>query len=326
MQLLLVGNYGVGNLGDEVLRQYFLERFPDVAWVTVTASPQGKDDVPRLPGGMRSLLSLRWIRTLKALWSCDGVVFGGGSLFTDAESVRACVLWGIYVLAARLLRKPVSLAFQGIGPFRSRMGEWIARRVIASAAFVSVRDTASMRRVESWGLHKKIVQTSDPVILLLEGKRNVMDTKNVFTVIPRRNSSHSFRVRSQMLARSRPFGATVILSLQPDDPKERLVCENFLALLPGAVLQDVRSLAELSLAVAQSAFVFSERFHGALAALALGVPFEVVAQREGDKLSALGGGSATVGSLRSLALVGEQELRAVLRTVPKFQNQDPRKD
>ena len=30
MRLLLVGNYGVGNLGDEALREYFLKRFPEV--------------------------------------------------------------------------------------------------------------------------------------------------------------------------------------------------------------------------------------------------------------------------------------------------------
>ena len=84
MKCLLVGNFGVGNLGDEALKDYFLQEFSTVDWTVVSADPQGEKEVARLPGGVRSLLKLQWFKTLFAYRSCDAIVFGGGSLFTDA--------------------------------------------------------------------------------------------------------------------------------------------------------------------------------------------------------------------------------------------------
>jgi len=150
-------------------------------------------EVPRLPLGFRSLLR-PWWRTLSAFRSCDAVVFGGGSLFTDTESVKACFLWGWHAWMARVFHKPIILAFQGIGPFRTKMGEGVARRVVQWASFVSVRDDASFVRVRSLGKDTKIVQSWDPAILLMDEEKMPREPKNVFTVIPRGNIGEDFYV------------------------------------------------------------------------------------------------------------------------------------
>ncbi|MEK7137506.1 MAG: polysaccharide pyruvyl transferase family protein, partial [Patescibacteria group bacterium] len=142
MQYLLVGNYGVSNAGDEILREYFLERFPEIDWKVLSAHPE-KGEFPRFPAGLRSFFSLRWLSTLRELRKADGMVFGGGSLLTDTESVRACFIWFLHAAAAWLLHKPIILAFQGIGPFRTKAGEWCSRWVVRRAAFISVRDEES---------------------------------------------------------------------------------------------------------------------------------------------------------------------------------------
>ena len=164
MRALLIGNYGVGNWGDDALRDYFLTAFPEIEWTVVSASarPPVRPErtipiVPRLPLGFRSLFR-PWWRTLRAIARTDAVVFGGGSLFTDSESLFACFLWGMHACVARFFHRPVFLASQGIGPFRTRLGEGIARSVALRSAFLSVRDTASMARVETWGLNKKCIQ------------------------------------------------------------------------------------------------------------------------------------------------------------------------
>jgi len=74
MRLLLVGNYGVGNLGDEALKEYFLTRFPEIDWIVVSANPR-TGEVARLPMGIRSFFWLRWMATLRAYREADGVVF-----------------------------------------------------------------------------------------------------------------------------------------------------------------------------------------------------------------------------------------------------------
>jgi len=164
MRYLLIGNYGVGNIGDEALREYFFHSYSDVDWTVVSAHPR-RGEVPRFPLGVRSLLR-PWWRTFHALHGSDGVVFGGGTLFTDVESVYACVLWWWHAFIARLFGKQVHLAFQGIGPFRTSLGERLARSVVASAATVSVRDLHSFERVKHWRMNKKIILSGLTALVL----------------------------------------------------------------------------------------------------------------------------------------------------------------
>jgi polysaccharide pyruvyl transferase WcaK-like protein len=216
------------------------------------------------------------------------LVFGGGSLFTDIESVRACFLWGLHALAAWLFRKPFFLAFQGIGPFRTRLGERISRWVVRRAAFVSVRDRSSFERVRTWKSNHKCVLSFDPVFLLFLDKKQHRSSQNMFIVIPRPGMGDSFRERALWIMKDRPFSGVRILSLHPDDPGERQVCRELCAALGGtAVVIPVRALPALLEHISSASFVLSCRFHGALAAIALGREMEICRQRDGDKLSSL---------------------------------------
>ena len=287
MTYLLVGNYGVGNLGDEALREYFLLRFPQVQWRVVSAHP-GREELPRLPGGVRSLLSLRWLRTLGALRKSDGMVLGGGSLFTDTESVRACFLWWVHVLSARVLRKRIILAYQGIGPFRTRMGEWFARAAVRSAHFISVRDPLSAVRVRTWRCRADVQETFDPVLSLVEEQKIDLSAQKVLVVIPRNNSDAFLREHLSRLLQSGRFEHVSILSLKPDDSAESAYCQSLRASLrtPGTIVP-VRTLHDLVSSVARGSLVLTQRYHGAIVALALGLELDVIPQTEGDKLDAL---------------------------------------
>lgn len=316
---LLVGNYGTGNFGDEALREYFLSAFPEVQWQVLSAHPQ-EGELPRLPVGLRSFFLTPWWRTLAALRKSDGIIFGGGTLFTDIESVRAPLLWWWHAFICRFLRKPFFLAYQGIGPFRTRVcptsrsalrgaGEWCARWVIAHAAFISVRDQASFERVKLWRKNTNVIQTADPVFSLLVAQKREGGSQKLLVIIPRNNSPFSFRERAMQLQNSGTWSAIHILSLQPDDPKEQQACKDLAAQLHGSVIP-VRTTEDLASEVCAAAFVLSQRFHGALAALALGVPFETMSQGEGDKLSSI----SAMPSAAAAALVseGERQLRSVL--------------
>lgn len=316
MRCLLIGNYGVGNMGDEALKDYFLDAFPEVRWTVVSAHPE-ETGVPRLPLGFRSLLRFRWMRTIRAFRSADAVVFGGGSLWTDVESVYACYLWSFHVLCAVLCRTPVFLAFQGIGPFRSRTGERLARWAVRRSVFLSVRDEASMGRVQSWGLNRKIIQSFDPVFSIMDKQKMNRHIKNVCTVIPRLNSSDAFMAKAISLLRIHPYIHHVqILLLQPDDAGELGIArrlERELGL--PATIVPVRTLQDLLQGVAGSTMVLSERFHGALAALACGIELDIIAQGAGDKLSTLRDRIAagfTAEDARSLIHDGETALREAL--------------
>mgnify|MGYP001321772270 CR=1 FL=1 len=316
MHLLLVGNYGVGNLGDEALKSYFLQAFPEIRWTVLSANPVEPYELPRLPFGLRSLFSLGWLRTLRALRRSDGVVFGGGSLFTDVESVKACWLWWWHVRIARFFGKPCYLASQGIGPFSTRMGERLAKDAVRLSSFLSVRDTTSAGRVRSWGMRTEVIQTFDPVLSLLKAEKVGVRSNSVFVLIPRRNTTPSFLSAVRKAMEDSGSSSARVLLLQPDDPAERSVAETIIQELPGAIVKEARTLRDLSDGVADASLVLAQRYHGALAALALGVPLRIVGQGAGDKLSEL---EATQRALagqgidpRAAIETGESALRAVL--------------
>jgi len=316
MRYLLIGNYGVGNIGDEALREYFFHSYSDVDWTVVSAHPR-RGEVPRFPLGVRSLLR-PWWRTFHALHGSDGVVFGGGTLFTDVESVYACVLWWWHAFIARLFGKQVHLAFQGIGPFRTSLGERLARSVVASAATVSVRDLHSFERVKHWRMNKKIILTFDPVISLIHEEKIDRETKNVFVIIPRGNSDASFIKQADDSFKEGHFDRAVILSLQPGNSDEERLCEKLRSRLGvRAAVLPVRTLQELVQAIASGSQVLCQRYHGALVALALKKPVSIVPQETDDKLSALrqlATQSLDRATLLSLVRDAEDALRSALRS------------
>lgn len=287
MRALLVGNYGIGNLGDELLREYFEVSYPDVRWRVLSAHPLGHD-LPRLPVGIRSLLAFRWIRTLREMRHCDALVFGGGSLFTDIESVRACVIWWVHAKIARIMGLPVILAFQGMGPYKTRTGEWLARSAARSSKLILVRDNESFRRVSAWNLNTPIVEAFDPVFSLYIRQKVDVRSKNVLTVIPRHNSGEIFYQAVQKAFTQGGWEEVRILLMQGDDPRERKIAEHLQTLTDGqAMIVVPSSTTELMTHMAESQLVVAQRFHGALAALAAGTRVEIIPQGEGDKLSTL---------------------------------------
>lgn len=308
VRFLLVGNYGVGNLGDEALKDYFLRSFPEVQWTVISAHPEDQE-VPRFPMGIRSLLSLRWFRTLRALRQSRGMVFGGGSLLTDQESVRACFLWGLHAFVAWLYGKPYLFAFQGIGPFRTTLGERIARSVVAHAAFLSVRDPLTAERIRSWKMNTKFIQSFDPVFRLMYDKKTIVRTQKIFTVIPRASDV------SQPEKYHIPAGSTVrILLLEPESLSERSLAEAIHARHPDSSILSIRTLEQLLTEVAQATTVLSARFHGALAAVALEKELQLLSQGEGDKLSSLRHLPPAT-ELLALVRTGEEALKTALHGI-----------
>jgi polysaccharide pyruvyl transferase WcaK-like protein len=328
MRLLLIGNYGAGNLGDEALKDYFLGQFPEHDWTVLTAwgaSPVGQKGqtrfVPRLPTGLRSFFMTPWLNTLQAYWRCDATVFGGGSLFTDVESPKACTLWGLHALLAVILRKPVFLAFQGIGPFHTSRGRFWGTFAVRHAQFVSVRDILSFSRVRDFMKDTKIVQTFDPVFSQIQKEKIMRNPKNVLIVIPRKNSDQTFESRMKELMASTQFDGLRILSLEPDSREEQQVCSRLLLMsLQKGSVTPIRTLRELALQVSEAALVLTARYHGGIAALAVGVPLEIVAQGTDDKLSSLK--TMKTPDVAELVQAGEEALRTVLNALQTGQGRD----
>jgi len=285
---LLVGNYGEENLGDEALMSYFYKQYPSVNWILLSSAPKRCSEYSRFPSGFRSFFKFSWIRTIFALIKSDGIVFGGGSLFTDVESSKACLIWWIQAFWAWIFRKPIILAFQGIGPFKTKRGEFLARWVVNHSTYISVRDPDSYERINSWGLDKKVIQSFDPVISLIEKKEFDLTSNNVLIVIPRRNSNTEFKKSLDLLLDSNRWSEVIILSMQPKNVDEMKLCNDLQSSIkiPSKIIP-TPTLIDLVNNIQKGSFVITQRYHGAIAAIALGRELLSVPQENNDKIQSL---------------------------------------
>jgi polysaccharide pyruvyl transferase WcaK-like protein len=246
------------------------------------------------------------------------VVFGGGSLFTDVESSHACFLWFIHAWTSFMVGTPYFLAFQGIGPFRTKWGRRLAMWTVKHAAYVSLRDEESVVRLADFTMNTKCIRTFDPAILLIRKSFSVR-SQNVITIIPRSNSKSKFIQAVQNVLAQQKSAHISILLMQPDDSREKAVADILLQLCKGrGFVTALSSFDELCENVAQSSLVLTERYHGALAALALRVPVKIITMAEGDKLSSLrmyAEGISPIGEMFSLARHGEDTLRHALHAL-----------
>lgn len=286
MKLLLVGNYGASNLGDEALREYFLSRFSGHSWSVISAKARAPHELPRLPCGLRSLFS-PWYRTLVAIARSDVLVFGGGTLFSDTESLRACFIWCSHAFAAFLFGTPVFLVFQGIGPFRTALGRHMTRYVVRRATFISVRDELSLKRVTEMG-RADATLTFDPVFTLPEAYARE-DSPHSLVLIPRGNSSPQFYNECVAYIRQHSPRSVEIVSMYPDDDAAAIGhLSLLLRSLPVTVaLHTASTWQELCAFLNRASFVLTQRYHGAICSLALSIPFRAVPLADGDKLSRL---------------------------------------
>ena len=174
MKVVICGNYGATNLGDEAILDGILSIIANVdptAVITVlSANPEEtstRHNVKSeylLPCGPRSLI--RGIlgghigRTFKGIQECDAFILGGGGLLGD-EKMMAMVIWPLQAAFASLLRKPIFCLGQSVGPLRTFFGRMMAGNVFKKALSATVRDSKSQQLLHSLGVSMPTV-LADP--------------------------------------------------------------------------------------------------------------------------------------------------------------------
>lgn len=218
MRCLLVGNYGIGNWGDEMLMEYFLARYPEIDWTVVHRNPSKLFHVPRLPL-KPDLIFFPWWKTIAALATVDAVVFGGGSLFVSNR--KQALMYAAYAFVAWVFRTPTFYAFQGIGPTKNAVSRMCTRFALRNARFISVRDEISAERCPSYVSHIVPVCSFDPVPLLLTGNESQKKGTRL-VIIPRKdgNMADSFMSIVQRRRKEIPHESMSVVLLESGASEE----------------------------------------------------------------------------------------------------------
>lgn len=174
MKIVIAGNYGAQNLGDEMILKGLLQTLrgivPFAEFTVLSGNPAETarnyqvNSVEKFPAGFRSLLRAIFGKnrmTSSAVKACDYFILGGGGLFGGPKK-RANAIWGVQAIMAYLYGKPVIMYGQSIGHLKGWFEKWFVKKIFSKARLIIVRDQKSKDRLKTLGVHKKIFVYPDP--------------------------------------------------------------------------------------------------------------------------------------------------------------------
>ncbi len=159
----LVGYYGFGNLGDELILDSALRELARFGTeIHLLASTKAFERYKLIYSEYISqgILKLydRWdpLQIVKALDRAEAIVYGGGGLFQDETSLRSLIYYITIGYSARVLKKALILERQSIGPLKRSLSRWLFRNFLKYVDYISVRDRMSLNYLESFGIKAEL--------------------------------------------------------------------------------------------------------------------------------------------------------------------------
>ena len=162
----LIGYYGFGNLGDELLLKACIDILTQcgISRPRIAALSNAPEKTAR-DFGIDSVNRWRLSEVAKIFRNSERVIFGGGGIFQDKTSVKSCAWYWAVVKLARLMGAKVFAVGQSVGPLDSRLSRFLAGNALRSCAAVHVRDDKSFMLAGNLGC-KNVIRGCDLVMTL----------------------------------------------------------------------------------------------------------------------------------------------------------------
>lgn len=161
----ITGSYGGLNLGDEAILQSMIgELRRELPGVEITVFSRDAEDTRRRHGIERALAVRKMSRAevVPEIQRLDLLLFGGGGIVYDAE----VKLYLREVLVAKELGVPVMVYAIGAGPLKDPAAQAAVRDALDGVHAITVRERAAQQVLEEAGVHRDVVVTADPALLL----------------------------------------------------------------------------------------------------------------------------------------------------------------
>lgn len=264
--ILLFGNYGGQNRGDEAILSGFIHLFPKDHFriVVFSSHPQkttkdhGVESFPFPPFGFRSLFRPSSYSFFRPLRQASIVFFGGGGLFQDREPF-AVLLWSYFLFLVRCFAKrntKVLLVGNSFGPLRFFFSRFLVRKVLRNIRFFSVRDTESKELLQKIAHPNAIIEQATDFAFVLPKPRSLKSRKG--TILALRGDGNISPERIQKVFNILPKPVSVIAMDEIDQKfAERL----------GVPVVNPKNTAELLHVFSQAKCVVTSRLHGGILSL-----------------------------------------------------------
>lgn len=205
----ILGYYGFGNLGDELLLEACLKMFGrcGLGRESVIVLSNNPDETSRV-FGVDSVNRWRLREVVSALRNSETLLLGGGGIFQDTTSVKSCVwYWGL-VRLARFFGLKVWALGQSVGPLKSRVSRVLAGNALKACRVLHVRGENSRGVAESLGCRNVIVGSD--LVMTLKAQASRGEGKYVLVNLrPCENLSDYVRIIAPHLQGKNVIGAAL---------------------------------------------------------------------------------------------------------------------
>jgi len=186
MKIVICGNYGAQNEGDEMILTGLLKSVkstvPKAQITVLSADPtqtQKRHTIPTVkpfPTGIRSILNYikQGTKTAKVVKECDIFMLGGGGLFAG-PSFRANLIWATQAKMAYFYKKNVIMYGQSVGKSKNKIVNRIIKNIFNKASLITVRDQESKINLQNIGVTNEIHVMPD---LAFRYSEKINPTKN----------------------------------------------------------------------------------------------------------------------------------------------------
>lgn len=166
--ILISGYYGFNNTGDEAMIETMstLLAKRDCGLIVLSSNPERTKELYNVKAYNRYKLT----EIIKALKESDMLISGGGTLFQDITSKKSIWYYLGIVRLAQLMGKKVCVAYQGIGPLKTKLYRWMTKKILnkKSVKLIALRDEQAIEFSKELGIDQSKVCFSSDMIFMME--------------------------------------------------------------------------------------------------------------------------------------------------------------
>jgi polysaccharide pyruvyl transferase WcaK-like protein len=170
-KILISAFIGSENLGDEAIFKSISQKLSKNKNLEISAFTLGHKNTS--DNGIRMIKTYNPFKIINEIKNCDLLLCGGGGLIHDKVNIYNILRHTYKIIIARFLGTNYMFYAVGVDEVMSSFNKALTRFLCENALAISVRDMQSKRNLLKLGVSKPIVVTSDPVINLTIGRKEV---------------------------------------------------------------------------------------------------------------------------------------------------------
>ncbi|MCK4308382.1 MAG: polysaccharide pyruvyl transferase CsaB [Candidatus Atribacteria bacterium] len=174
VKIMISGYYGFNNAGDEAILtsmvRAFKEKIPQIKIAVLSQDPLQTSQAYQV----KAINRLHLISILNCLRDTNLFISGGGGLLQDSTGKGWSILYYLgLILVAKILRVPVIVYAQGIGPINKQINKKLMKWILNKVDLITVRDNSSKELLENLGVVKPSIYVNSDPSFLLRRKSNI---------------------------------------------------------------------------------------------------------------------------------------------------------